>query len=57
MWKDKRIPGLSSELKRQWDMRVTVISIVIGALRTLPKGIEKKTGGIENQRKNRNHLD
>ena len=38
------------------NMRVTVIPIVIGALRSVLKGLEKKnTGGIENQRKNRDN--
>ena len=38
-------------------MRVTVIPIVTGAPRTVPESLEKKTGGIGNQRKNRDHAD
>ena len=38
------------------DMRITVISVVVAALGTLPKGLEKK-GGFENLGKNRDHLD
>ena len=31
--------------------------MVGSGLRTVPKGLEKKTGGTKNQRKNRNHID
>ena len=34
-----------------WNMNVTVIPIVVGALGTLPKDLEKKIGGIGNWRK------
>ena len=39
-------------------MNLTTISIVVGALGTVPRGLEKEnTEGMENQRKNRNYLD
>ena len=38
-------------------MRVMVISVMIGGLRKVPKGLEKRTGGTENQRKNQNHSE
>ena len=38
--KDKYL-DLARELKKQWNMRVKVVSIVIGALGTIPKGLEK----------------
>ena len=34
-----------------------VAGIVVGALGLVPKNSEKKTGGIGNQRKNRDHPD
>ena len=33
---------LARELKKLWNMRVTVIPIIVGALRTVPKGLEKR---------------
>ena len=33
---------LTRKLKKQWNMKVTVIPIVVGALGTVPKGLEKK---------------
>ena len=44
---------LARELRKLWNMRVTVIPIVIGALGTVPKGIRKGSGRIGNWRKNR----
>ena len=38
-------------------MRVTVIPIVIGALGTFAKNLEKTTGEIGNQMKNRDYRD
>ena len=35
-------------------MKIVVISVVLG---TVPKGLGKGTGGIENQWKYRDHLD
>ena len=32
---------LARELKKLWNMKLTVISIVIGALGTIPKGLVK----------------
>ena len=38
-------------------MRMTVIPILVGAIGTVSKDLEKENGGIENQRKNRDHPD
>ena len=38
--KDKYL-DLARELKKLWNMRVKVLPIVIGALGTVPKGLEK----------------
>ena len=47
---------LARELKKLWNMKVTIISIVIGALGTVTKGlINKETGGLRNQRMNGDH--
>ena len=35
---------LVSELKKLWDMKVTVLPIVVGELGTIPKMIGKGTG-------------
>ena len=43
---------LARELKKLWNMRVTVIPIVDSALGTVLKGLKK---GLENQRKNRDN--
>ena len=50
---------LARELKKLWNMRVMMISIVVDALEMVLKVYEKKkkTGVIKNQRKNRNPLD
>ena len=44
---------LVRELKKQWNMRMTVILIVISALETVPKSLEKKIWGTENEKNNR----
>ena len=36
-------------------MRVTGIPVVVGALGTVPKGVEKEPEGIGNQRKDQDH--
>ena len=41
---------LARELKKLWNMRVTVIPIVIDALGTIPKGFVKGTRKFRNQR-------
>ena len=38
-------------------MWVTVTAILVGALGTVPKGLEKKTEGIGNPMKNQDHSD
>ena len=56
--KEREILRFCLRTKKLWNMKVTVIPIVIGALATVPKGSEKKkTGGTGNQGKNRNHPD
>ena len=42
------------ELGKLWNM-VTVIPIVVGALGTVPKGLERKLEELEIREKNRNH--
>ena len=44
---------LARELKKVWNIRVTVIPIAIGVLGMILKGLGKKIGGIGNQKKNR----
>ena len=49
---------IAGELKKLWNMRVEVISIVLGALGMISKDLgEKKTIGIGDQSKNRDHPD
>ena len=48
---------LARELKMLWNMKVTVIPVVVGALGIVPKALGKKTGISENRRENRNHPD
>ena len=40
--KINRYLDLASELKKLWNIRVTVIQFVFGALETVPKGLEKR---------------
>ena len=37
---------LTRELKMLWDMKVTLIPIVVGALQTVPKDLEKRLGKL-----------
>ena len=41
--------------KKLWNMKVTVIPVVIGAPGTNPQKIGKRTGGLGNKRTNRDH--
>ena len=41
---------LARELKKLWNMKVTVIPVVVDALGTIPKGIGKETGRLRNKR-------
>ena len=43
--KDKYL-DLARELKKLWNMKVTIIPIVIGAFGTIIKGLLKGTGGL-----------
>ena len=40
-WKDKQILRPYQGTKKLWNMRMTVIPIVVGALGMVPKGLEK----------------
>ena len=44
--KDKYL-DLASELKKMWNMIVTVIPVVIGAFGTATKGMVQETGDLE----------
>ena len=64
IYESKKIEGhldLARELKKNlWNMRVTVMPIVVNALRVLFKGLKKKkkkTGGARNLKKYRDHPD
>ena len=46
---------LARELKKLWNIKVTVIPIIFNVLGTVPKGFEKETEGIRNQWNNQNH--
>ena len=45
--KKDKYPDLAWELKKLWNMKVTVIPIVIGALGTVTKGLLKGLEGLE----------
>ena len=51
--KESSLLDLASELKKLWNMRVTVIPTVIRALGTVPKGFER----VKTWRTNREHSD
>ena len=38
---------IARELKKQWNIKVTIIPIVIGALSTVTKGLEKRLEDLE----------
>ena len=48
---------LAKELKKLWNIRQTMMPFVVGALGIVPKGLEKKIGGIGNQRNNRGYSE
>ena len=54
--KDKYL-DLASELKKHklWNMKVIVIPVVIGMLKTISKGLEMGSGRVRNWRTNRDH--
>ena len=52
--KDRYILRPRQRTKKEWNMRTMMIAIVVGALGTIPKGLEK-TVGTGNQSKNRDH--
>ena len=40
-----------------WNMRVSMIQVVIGALGTIPESLVKLAGRVGNRRTSRNHQD
>ena len=44
--KERSVPRLCEGTEKLWNMKITVIPIVIGALGTLTNRISKRTGGI-----------
>ena len=38
---------LAGEITKLWNMKVKIVPIVIGALGTVPKGLEKNLGELE----------
>ena len=46
---------LARELRKLWNMMMTVIPIIVGALGTAPQKLGKGTRKIGNQRKNHDH--
>ena len=52
--KDKYL-NLVRELKKVWNMKVTIIQIVIGAFGTVTKRVVKGTGGLGSWRTSGNH--
>ena len=55
MKRETKYLNLARELKKLWNMKVTVIPNVIGALGTIPKGLVKGTGRVRNRWMNRDH--
>ena len=53
--RDKNL-DLARELKKLWNMKVTVIPVIIGALGTIPKGLVKGLKDLE-IRTSRDHSD
>ena len=45
--KDRQILGSCKRAGKLWNMKVAVIPIVVGALGTVLKGLEKKLEGME----------
>ena len=45
------------ELKKPWNMKVTVIPIVLGALGMIPQRCRKEIGENDNQKENRSYAD
>ena len=46
-WDTNGSPNLARELKKLWNMKVTVVPIVIGALDTVTKGFVKELEDLE----------
>ena len=52
-----RFLDLARELKKVRNMKVTAISVVIGVLSTVTKGLIKGQGALGNRRTSRDHLN
>ena len=48
---------LARELKKLWNMKVTIVLIVIGAFGTITKGLLKRLGGLGSWRTSRDYLN
>ena len=48
---------LARELKKQWNMKVRMIPIIVGAFGKVLKSRGKETGGTGDQRKDQHHSD
>ena len=53
--KNDKYLDLAGELKKLWNMKVTIIPIVIGAFYTVTKGLSKGPGGLGNKRTSEDH--
>ena len=53
---DKHL-DLAIEVKKRWNIKLSVIPIVVSALGTVLKGLIKKIERIEDQRKNQDYAD
>ena len=53
--KNDKYFNLTRELKKLWNMKMTIIPIVIGAFGTVTKGLIKSIGGLENKRTSGDH--
>ena len=55
--KKDRYLDVVMELKKLWNMKVTVIPIVTGALGTITRRLVQETGGLRNKRTCGDHLN
>ena len=55
--KKNKYLDLAREMKKLWNLKVTIIPIVIGALVTITKRIIKGTGGLWSWRTSGDHLN
>ena len=55
--KENNFTDLARELKKPWNMKVTIVPIVIGALGTITKGLLKGREDLEDWRTGRDYLN